>query len=70
MSYEPSNIRHAYYDVFVNQAATSQSSYKVVTTLYLFCMEERILYLNYDVTIILHVADKLLSGYYNIVTGL
>ena len=57
MSYELSNIQHAYYDVFVNRAATSQSSYKVVTTLYLFCMEERILYLNYDVAIILHVAD-------------
>ena len=57
MSYESSNIRYAYYDAFVNQAATSQSSYKVITTLYLFCMEERILYLNYDVTIILHVAD-------------
>jgi len=46
-----------YCDFLVNQAATSQSSYNVLAILYLACITERILYLIYDITIILHVAD-------------
>jgi len=44
--------RARYYDFFANPAATSQSSYKVITMLHLFYIEERILHLIYDVTII------------------
>ena len=57
MNYELSNSQHEYYAFFVSPAATSQFNYKAVTTLYLFCIEERILYLIYDVIKILHVAD-------------
>jgi hypothetical protein len=49
-------LRHCC-DFLVNPAVTSQSSYNVLAILYLVCITERILYLIYDITIILHVAD-------------
>ena len=66
MSYQPSKIWHAYYDFLANQAAASQSSCKVVTTLYLFCIEERIFNLIYDLTIILPKNDNELSTVENL----
>ena len=66
MSYPPSKIWHACYDFFANRAATSQSSCKVVTTLYLFCIEERIFYFIYDVTLILLKNNNELSTIENL----
>ena len=57
MSYEPSNIWHAYYDSFAKPAATPQSSYKFVAILYFLCNADIILCLIDDATIILQVAD-------------
>ena len=45
----------------------SQSSCKVVTILYLFCIKERILYIIYDVTIILMKNDNELSTVENLI---
>jgi hypothetical protein len=66
MSYQLSKIWHAYYDFFANPATVSQSSCKVVTILYLFCIEERILYIIYDVTINLPKNDNELSTVENL----
>ena len=69
-NYELSNISKRLtcilYFFFANQAAASQSSCKVVTTLYLFCIEERILYIIYDVTITLPKKDNELSTVENL----
>jgi hypothetical protein len=49
-------LRH-YCDFSANLAATSQSSYKVLTLLYLLYISERILYLIDDINIVLHFGD-------------
>ena len=66
MSYQPSKIWHAYYDFLANQAAASQSSCKVVTTLYLFCIKKIIFSLIYDLTVILPKNDNELSTVKNL----
>jgi len=55
--HEPSNIWHHYCNFLANLVASSQSSYDVLTILYLLYITERILYLFGDMNIILHVTD-------------
>ena len=54
------------HDFFANPAATSQSNCKVVNTLYLFCIEEKIFNLIYDVAIIVPKNDNELSTVKNL----
>jgi hypothetical protein len=54
---EQFNIWHAYSDILTNLAAISQSSYNVLSILYLLCIKQKILYLINNITIILRVAD-------------
>jgi hypothetical protein len=69
VSYEQFNIWHAYSDILTNPTAISQSSYNVLSILYLLCIKQRILYLINNITIILCVTDTPLSGCYNVVRG-